>query len=124
MKFRAFADNVLIELLPLETQTSSGLHLANPDPPTREAKVLSSGPGHYSRLGVLIPNEVKEGDRVIVSKLCGDKTNWSKFDVGDAPRANEKNAVVEFDGAARGNLRVVRHDEILCVIEREAQAAE
>lgn len=128
MTFRAFADNVLIELIPHATETASGILLARltGDRATehRKARVIASGPGRYTRLGSLVPNEVKPGDVVVVSALCGDKTNWSSFDVGDAPRANEENARVESVAGERGNYRVIRHDEILAVIEAEAQAAE
>jgi co-chaperonin GroES (HSP10) len=128
MKFHAYADNVLLELLPHETQTSSGIHLArlSADRPTehRKARVLATGPGRYTRLGALVPNGVAPGDIVIVSATCGDKANWSSFDVGDAPRANEENARVSAIDGERGTFRVVRAEEILAVVETEAQAAE
>ncbi len=128
MRFAAYADNVLLELLPHEAQTPSGIHLARlaGDRATehRKARVLASGPGRFTRLGALVPNGVAPGDTVIVSAMCGDKTNWSSFDVGDAPRANEANARVESINGERGAFRVVRAEEILAVIEAGAQAAE
>jgi len=128
MALRCYSDNVLLELLPHEARTSSGIHLArlaaDRASEHRKARVIASGPGRFTRLGALVPNTVRPGDVVIVSALCGDKTNWSSFDVGDAPRSNEKNAVVAAVDGERGNYRMVREEEILAVIEPEAQAAE
>lgn len=125
MSFRCYADNVAIQLEPLETMTASGLHLPQRTERGamgfRTAKVLASGPGHYRQKkggaastvdGAFVPNETKRGDRVIVAALCG--TNF-EMDL-TVPRHNPGFDFSELLGDA-GEFRVVRESEILAVIE-------
>lgn len=124
---RCYSDNVLLKLEPLSTVSASGLALVHTRAPGarehRYAKVLASGPGYFTRLGALVPNTVKEGDRVIVDALAGDRVKWD-FDLS-APR---QNAMPEMDHllGERGAYRCVREQEILCVVDSDevAQAAE
>jgi co-chaperonin GroES (HSP10) len=110
VSFRAFADNVVLALEPLETETKSGLALV-PDSKGkayqhRTARVLYSGPGmRFERTGVLRPSEVKAGDRVIVDALCGDPTSLH--------RTQEFKELF----GDRGEFRIVREDEIHAVVE-------
>jgi len=110
-------DNVILVLEPQPTQTASGLSIVhNRSPGAREhrtAKVLASGPG-YKRgcCGAFVENQVKPGDRVIVDALAGQ--NFA-FDL-TAPRQNKSAEFQELVGE-RGEFRIVRHDEILAIID-------
>ena len=123
MTFRAYQDNVIIVLDPLETETASGLALVhNRRPGAREqrtARVLASGPGYFTKLGALVPNTVKAGDRVMVDAVAGQNYDMDLT----VPRHNKSPG---FDGlfGDRGEFRIVREQEILAVFEDEAQAAE
>jgi co-chaperonin GroES (HSP10) len=121
--FKAYADNVIIVMDPRPTETASGIALVNMRGPGakehRTARVIASGPGYHTRLGFLIPNEVKEGDRVLVDAFAGQ--NYA-MDL-TVPRHNKSPQFEELFGE-RGEFRIVRHDEILAVLEDEAQAAE
>lgn len=121
VKFRAFADNVLVRLLPLPTRTASGIYT----PPsekrrvqeTREAVVVASGPGYHNKSGKLVPNETRAGDRVLVPAQAGDIWHSAL----SAPRFNK---TAEFQGlmGEEGDYRVVREQEILCVLEQREAA--
>lgn len=123
--FKPIADNVLIALEPLDKQTASGIHVVRQSGPGakehRTARVIASGPG-YKRpcCGAFIPNETRDGDRVIVDALAGDVLNYD-WDVSE-PRRN-KIGGFEAVGELTGELRIVRESEILAVFER-AEAAE
>lgn len=122
---KPYADNVLIELEPEQTEYAGGLYCA-PDKKTarapRIAKVLAVGPGHFrdkrigaggkAAIGVFIPTEVRPGERVIVDKLAGQ--DWS-MDL-TVPRHNKTPEFKEFFGR-NGDFRFVREDEILGVLE-------
>ncbi len=119
MSFRAYQDNVVIELEPLATRTESGLEL-RPDGKAgayahRFAKVIRSGPGYHTPKGVFIPNEVKAGDRVVVSALAGQDFAMDLT----VPRHNKSSQFQELFGE-RGEFRIVREDEILAVVEEHA----
>lgn len=113
--FRCYADNVLVELEPLPTQTASGLAIVDSKrrtKGTRTARVIASGPGYTNRNGHFVPNEVAAGQRVLVDALAGQDYSWDL----SAPRHNNK---AEFESmfGARGEFRMVREQEILGVIE-------
>lgn len=123
---RCYSDNVLIELEPLATETTSGLALVHTRAPGarehRFARVIASGPGHKRPCcGAFVPNETKPGDRVVVDALAGDRMKYD-FDVS-APRQNKQGDITSLLGE-RGCYRVVREEEILAIFEPEAQAAE
>jgi co-chaperonin GroES (HSP10) len=124
--FRAFQDNVLLELEPLPAQTEGGLVI--PDmgkgdsrrkaTAVRWAKVLAVGPGHRpgcrhcgGQRQAFIPTQVRVGDRVLIDAMAGQDY---LFDIS-APRHHAK--AMAFDGVAgyRGELRVVREDEVIAV---------
>lgn len=115
-------DNVIIRLLPRPEKTASGIHTPHINNPKvhehREAVVVASGPGYYTRLGKLVPNEVKAGDRVIVESKAGDVYHGSL----NVPRFNRHSEFEEVDGM-RGELRIIREQEILGVLP-EPEAAE
>jgi co-chaperonin GroES (HSP10) len=117
---RCYADNVQIELEPLATMSAGGLHLPQQSRAgargSRFARVIASGPGHFRQRnagcrgtqdGVFVPNETKPGDRVLVDALAGQA--WD----GDhqRPRHNV--------GGDFGDIRIVREDEILAIIESD-----
>ena len=130
MTFRPYADNVVIELLPLESQTASGIQLAWDGKAKarghRFARVVASGPGYWLRLqnkdaqglqktfrDVFIPNEVKQGETVLVDALAGQDY---AMDV-TIPRHNKSNEFQELFGD-RGEFRIIREQEILGVVEQ------
>ena len=121
MNLQAYADNIVLVLEPKPTETASGLTLVHSGSrgarESRAARVLRSGKGyHRPCCGGFVPNEVKEGDRVLVDAQCGQN-----FDLDlTTPRHNKSAEFQELIGE-RGEFRVVRHDEVLAVIEEGAR---
>lgn len=120
---KAYADNVILALEPLPKETASGLAIVhNRAPGAREhrtARVIASGPGFKrSCCGAFVPNEAKPGDRVIVDAIAGQ--NYA-FDL-TVPRQNKSAEFQEIVGE-RGEFRIVRHEEILGIIEEDARVA-
>lgn len=128
MNFHPRSDNVLLELEPLPTQTTGGLHI--PDmgkkdarrkaTAVRWARVLAVGPGHQpgckkcgDRRRVFIPTELRPGQRVLVDALAGQDYSWDIVPT----RAHAKAQNFEAVGDHRGELRVVREDECIAVDE-------
>ena len=115
-KFKCYADNVLIRLLPLPTQTASGLYTPPSDKrrvhESREAIVVASGPGYHNKAGKLVPNETRAGDRVLVPAQAGDIWHSAL----SAPRFNKTAEFRDLMGE-EGEYRVVREQEILGVLE-------
>jgi co-chaperonin GroES (HSP10) len=114
---RPYADNVWIELEPQATQTASGLFIPQQSRAgargSRFARVLASGAGHYRQVnagakgtqdGIFVPNETREGDRVLVDAMAGQAWDGEN----SAPRHNK--------GGDFGDRRVVREDEILAIV--------
>lgn len=136
---RPYADNVVLVLEPLETQSAGGLTLVNLKDPkdrirgSRTARVIASGPGYwYSRrrrfgngtysepTEVFVPNETKPGDRVIVDANPGQDY---RLDI-TIPRTNLNASFTELLGD-KAEFRVVREAEIYAILEAdEALAAE
>jgi|SRR6187551_3234512 len=109
MKLRAYADNVILEWVP-EPKKAGILFLPDnrKEEQTRQAKVIASGPGYHrdNGHGAFIPNEVKPGDIVLVDRKAGQNYSLDVY----KPRVNPSEAVY-------GEGRIVRHDEILAVVE-------
>lgn len=121
MKYRAYADNVILKFLPRPKMAAEGLiHIpqtvSESKVGTRQALVLASGPGYWMKSGLFCQNEVQVGQRVLVDSLAGQSY---AFDL-NTPRHNKPTEWTEGDG----EIRIVRHDEILCVVESDAEAAE
>lgn len=121
-KLRAYADNVIIRLEPIATETASGLSIVTSretqNKGTRTAVVLASGPGHRTRRGTFIPNETRPGQRVLVDALAGQDYSLDL----EAPRSNasaQHPDASSFDSllGQKGEYRIVREDEILGVLE-------
>lgn len=126
---RMVQDNVLILMDPPESKTASGLHIVHTRAPGarehRTATVYAVGSGHHDGCkacggprGAFIPTQLKPGDRIIVDAVAGQKYD---LDVS-AVRTRPKTEFEEIAGQ-RGDWRVIRESEALCVIEEE-QAAE
>lgn len=120
---QAYADNVVIVLEPQQTETASGIVMVHTRGPgareSRTARVIASGPGYHRRCcGGFVPNEIKEGDRVIVDAMAGQ--NFA-FDL-NAPRQNKSAEFQELVGE-RGEFRIVREEEILAIIEEGVAVA-
>lgn len=124
---RAYQDNVIIRLEPLATTTASGLHLpqtqATRNTGTREATVMAVGPGHYrtrkggangTERGLFVPTQVQVGERVLVDALAGQDYDMDL----NVPRHNKPAHWAD----ERGEFRIVREEEILCVVERDEAA--
>lgn len=119
MTFRATQDNILIKFQPRPPVTASGLiHIPQTVTEsrvgTREAVVLAAGPGHTSRQGKFIPTAVKVGETVLVDALAGQNYDMDL----SVPRHNKPTEWAD----DRGEFRIVREDEILCVVERDEAA--
>jgi co-chaperonin GroES (HSP10) len=130
VSIRCLADNALILLEPKPTETASGIQLVHMKGPGarehRTAKVIAVGPGHHpgckscgGSRSTFIPTTLKPGDRIVVDALCGNKWNMDVSSV----RQNER---TDFDSmlGERGDYRVIREAEALCLVEDESQAAE
>jgi co-chaperonin GroES (HSP10) len=110
---RAYADNVILEWVPEPDLAPDGIIFMpqNRKPEkTRKARVIASGPGYFrdGGHGAFIPNEVCAGDIVLVDRQAGQNYSLDLY----KPRVNATEAVY-------GEGRIVRHDEILGVVEEE-----
>ena len=121
MEYRAVQDNVFLRFRPRPKTTQTGLlHIPETVQESRvgvrEAEVLMVGPGHWTPQGKFIPTSVKVGEIVLVDALAGQHYDLDL----SVPRHNKPTEWAD----DKGQFRVVREDEILGVIERDAEAAE
>jgi co-chaperonin GroES (HSP10) len=119
--FRAYADNVVVQLEPEATETASGIAMVRTSKRgearrARTARVIASGKGYAKESGVFVANEVQPGQRVLVDSLSGQNYD---FDL-TIPRHNKSAQFQELFGD-KGEFRIVRHDEILGVVEEGVQ---
>ena len=116
-KIRMYQDNVALRFEPLEARSKGGLHLPEnrKSEKTRVATVLSVGPGHTNKSGVFVPTQVKVGERVVVDQHAGQDYSMDL----SCPRQNKPTEWAN----EHGEFRIVREEEILCVLE-ESEAAE
>ena len=71
---RPLGDRVLLELLPAEETTKSGIII--PDTAkdqSQQAKVVAVGPGKFDDEGKRVPMDVKDNDVVLIPKYGGDE---------------------------------------------------
>ncbi|CAN5784411.1 co-chaperone GroES [soil metagenome] len=71
-KLRPLGDRVVIQPIPREEMTKSGIVLpdtAKEKP--QEGKILAAGPGRLTDEGKREPMDVKEGDKVLYAKYAG-----------------------------------------------------
>jgi chaperonin GroES len=69
MNLKPIHDRIVIRLVEAETQTKSGIFI--PDVAVEkpsQGNVMAAGPGRTTQDGILIPSEVKVGDRVLFGK--------------------------------------------------------
>jgi chaperonin GroES len=95
MRLEPLADKVIVKRSVPEERTPAGIVLpdvAKEKP--KQGRVLSVGTGRRMENGVLVPPQVKEGDRVIFSPWAGTE--------------------VEVDGEA---FLIIREDDILAILE-------
>ncbi len=72
MKLKPLADRVVVKMLEAEETTKSGIILtAAAQEKPQVAEVVAVGPGGVDDNGKKIPMEVKNGDKVIISKYAG-----------------------------------------------------
>jgi len=69
MNLKPIHDRIVIRLVEAETQTKSGIFIpdAAVEKPS-QGDVIAAGPGRTTEDGVLVPSEVKVGDRVLFGK--------------------------------------------------------
>jgi len=72
MSFRPTADRVLVRLDTAESKTSSGFFIpeATVEKP-HTGTVVSAGPGRTTPRGVLVPNTVRQGDKIMFDQGSG-----------------------------------------------------
>lgn len=71
---RPLGDRVLLELMPAEETTKSGIII--PDTAkdqSQQAKIIAVGPGKFDDEGKRIPVDVKDNDIVLIPKYGGDE---------------------------------------------------
>lgn len=71
MNYITTADRVVVEPDPDHETTAAGLIIAYDDTPTRLGTVRLTGPGRVSKKNVVIPVDLKAGDRVMFFKGTG-----------------------------------------------------
>ncbi len=118
--FRAYQDNVVIAMEPVEDRLKDGtVVLVNAEASrrgTRTARVLASGPGYRNRGGHFVENSVKVGDRVLVNALAGQ--NYA-LDLS-VPRHNKSSEFQALMGD-KGEFRICREEEILGVLDNSEE---
>ena len=82
MQLKPIRDRVVIRLVEAETATKSGIIIPDaavekPD----QGEILATGEGRVTEDGVVIPLEVKTGDRVLFGKNAGQavKVNGNEY---------------------------------------------
>jgi len=95
MQLKPIRDRVVIRLIEAETATKSGIIIPGaavekPD----QGEILATGEGRVTEDGVVIPLEVKTGDRVLFSKNAGQ--------------------AVKVDG---NEYRILKEDDIMAIVE-------
>ena len=95
MQLKPIRDRVVIRLIEAETATKSGIIIPDaavekPD----QGEILATGEGRITEDGVVIPLEVKTGDRVLFSKNAGQ--------------------AVKVDG---NEYRILKEDDIMAIVE-------
>ena len=95
MQLKPIRDRVVIRLIEAETATKSGIIIPDaavekPD----QGEILATGEGRVTEDGVVIPLEVKTGDRVLFSKNSGQ--------------------AVKVDG---NEYRILKEEDIMAIVE-------
>jgi chaperonin GroES len=95
MNLKPIKDRIVIRLIEAETQTKSGIFIpdAAVEKPS-QGEVLSAGPGRVTNDGILVPMEVKAGDRVLFGKHAGQ--------------------AVKIDG---NEFHILKEDDVMAIVE-------
>jgi len=104
MKFRPLHDRVVIRRIDEVAKTTGGIFI--PDTAREkpmEGEVLAVGPGKLNEKGVLVPLDVKKGDRILFGKWSGSEV---KIDGQDVLIMSESDVMGVLEGAA-ANLKSV-----------------
>jgi chaperonin GroES len=95
MNLKPIHDRIVIRLVEAETQTKSGIFI--PDVAVEkpsQGHVVAAGPGRANKDGVLVPNQVKTGDRVLFGKHAA--------------------TAIKIDG---NEFHILREDDVMAIIE-------
>jgi chaperonin GroES len=72
MKFRPLHDRIVIKRIEAEAKSAGGIIIPdNAKEKPQQGEVVAVGPGGRDQHGILIPIEVKAGDRVLFGKWSG-----------------------------------------------------
>jgi chaperonin GroES len=95
MNLKPIHDRIVIRLVGAETQTKSGIFIpdAAVEKPS-QGDVVAAGPGRTTEDGVLVPTQVKAGDRVLFGKHAA--------------------IPVKVDGE---ELHILREDDVMAIVE-------
>jgi chaperonin GroES len=95
MNLKPIHDRIVIRLTEAETQTKSGIFIpdAAVEKPS-QGDVISAGPGRTTQEGVLVPSQVKAGDRVLFGKHAAIS--------------------IKVDGE---ELHILREDDVMAIVE-------
>jgi chaperonin GroES len=95
MNLKPIHDRIVIRLVEAETQTKSGIFIpdAAVEKPS-QGDVVAAGPGRTTEDGVLVPNQVKLGDRVLFGKHAATP--------------------IKVDGE---ELHILREDDVMAIVE-------
>ena len=103
MKFRPLHDRVVIRRLEGEEKTKGGIII--PDTvkeKPQEGEVVAVGPGARDEKGVLVPSELKPGERVLFGKWSGTEV---KIDGQELLIMKESDVLGVLEGAAARRRR-------------------
>ncbi len=98
MKFRPLHDRVVIRRIDEVAKSAGGILI--PDTAREkpmEGEVLAVGPGKLNEKGVLVPLDVKKGDRILFGKWSGSEV---KIDGQDVLIMGESDVMGVLEGAA------------------------
>ena len=95
MKLKPIRDRLVVQVLEAETVTKSGIFIpdAAVEKPS-QGDVVAAGPGRTTEDGVLVPNQVKAGDRVLFGKHAATP--------------------IKVDGV---ELHILREDDVMAIVE-------
>ena len=103
MKFRPLHDRVVVKRIEEEQKTAGGIIIpdsAKEKP--QEGEVVAVGPGARNEKGVVVPLDVKVGDRILFGKGSGTET---KIDGEELLIMKESDIMAIIEGAAEGKAK-------------------
>jgi chaperonin GroES len=103
MKFRPLHDRVVVKRIEEEHKTAGGIIIpdsAKEKP--QEGEIVAVGPGGRNEKGVVVPLDVKVGDRILFGKWSGTET---KIDGQELLIMKESDIMAIIEGAAEGKAK-------------------